>query len=99
MKGIKRYDDSYNPSHFAPAGVYSADNFRENLEELLRQKNLTQAAAAELCGVDPPMISYWLNGKQLPSLPTFARICAGLEIEPNWLLAKHEPIRRGRKAR
>ena len=48
MKGVKRYDENYNPSHYAPAGVYSADNFRENLAELLRVREMTQEEAARL---------------------------------------------------
>ena len=96
MKGVNRYDENYNPGPYAAPGTYSAENFRENLAALLRLKNLTQARAAELCGVDPPHVSMWITGEQKPSLITFARICEALEIEPNWLLAKHKPIRKAR---
>ena len=99
MKGVKRYDENYNLSHYAPAGVYSADNFRENLAELLRVREMTQEEAARRCGVTPPVLNNWLQGRNEPSLYSFTCLCAGLEIEPNWLLAKHEPIRKGRSDR
>ena len=94
MKGIKRYDENYNPSHFAPAGTYSADNFRENLAELLRMREMTQEEAAGRCDVTTPVFNNWMQGKYEPNLYSFTRSCAGLEIEPNGLLAKHEPIRK-----
>lgn len=94
MKGVKRYDENYNPSYFAATGVYSADNFRENLLELMRMKQLTQAQTAKLCDLSPTQLWNWIEGKSEPSLYSFTRVCEGLEIEPNWLLAKHEPIRK-----
>lgn len=94
MKGVNRYFDDYNPGPYATPGTYSADNFRENLAELLRVKDMTQDEAARRCGVTPPVLNNWMKGKNEPNLHSFARLCAGLEIEPNWMLAKHELIKR-----
>ena len=99
MKGVDRYFDNYNPGHYAPEGTYDTNNFSKNLEELLRLKNLTQEEAAEKCIIPLAKISQWATGVSLPDLPDFVQLCSGLHGEPNWLLAKHEPIRRGRKAR
>lgn len=96
MKGVDRYFDNYNPGPQAAPGTYSADHFRENLLELLRLKDMTQADAAEKCGVTAPVINNWIMGRNEPNLYGFARLCEGLEIEPNWLLSKHEKIRRSK---
>ena len=99
MKGMDRYYDDYNPGPYSAAGVYNSENFRVNLAEFLKLKNLTQAEAARCCDIEPQMINYWLTGRSEPNLFNFTKLCSGLEVEPNWLLAKHEPIRKGRSDR
>ena len=63
----------------------------------MEMKGLTPADVARKCGFSPPMVYNWLAGNSEPSLYSLARICEGLEIEPNWLLAKHIPIKKARK--
>lgn len=87
----------YSPGPDAAPGTYSADHFRENLEELLERLNLTQAEAAKKCDVTPAVMWTWIAGKCEPNLYSFVRICAGLGVEPNWLLAKHIPIKKNKK--
>jgi len=99
MKGVDRYYDDYNPGPHAAAGIYQADYFRENLQELLKLKNMTQAEAAKRCDMSQAVLWNYLEGKSEPGLYNFTRLCEGLEVEPNWLLAKHEPIRKGRSDR
>lgn len=99
MKGVDRYYDDYNPGPHAAAGVYDTNNFRENLNELLRLKNLTQEEAAEKCIIPLAKISQWATGVSLPDLSDFVQLCSGLQGEPNWLLSKHEPIKKRRNVR
>lgn len=94
MKGTwDYYNDYYSPGPSAAPDTYSAEYFRENLEALLEMKNLKQAQAAEMCDLTPPMLWNWLTGKSEPNLYSFTRLCAGLGIEPNWMLSKHERIK------
>ena len=97
MKGVDRYYGDYNPGPHASAGVYDTENFCENLNELLRLKNLTQAEAARRSDLDPALLNSWLTGKTELNLYNFTKLCAGLEAEPNWLLAKHELINRRKR--
>ena len=97
MKGIDRYYDNYSPGPYAPAGVYRSEYFRENLAELLRSRDMTQAEAARRCDIEPAVINYWLTGRSEPNIYNFTKLCSGLEVEPNWLLSKHELINRRKK--
>ena len=97
MKGVDRYYDDYNPGPYAAAGIYDTNNFRENLKELLRLNNLTQEEAAEKCIIPLAKISQWVTGVSLPDLTDFVQICTGLQGEPNWLLARHELIKRRKR--
>ena len=59
---------------------------QDNLIEVLRHSNLTQTELAEKVGVKQSQISCYLHGKKLPSLDTFANICAVLDIDPTDIL-------------
>ena len=59
---------------------------QDNLIEALRHSNLTQTELAEKVGVKQSQISCYLHGKKLPSLDTFANICAVLDIDPTDIL-------------
>lgn len=93
MSKFDYYGEFYRPGPQAVAGTYSADNFLPNFKKLMEMKGLTQADVAHKCGLTPPMVYNWLAGNSEPSLYSLARICEGLEIEPNWLLSKHEYLK------
>ncbi|MBR2384009.1 MAG: helix-turn-helix transcriptional regulator [Clostridia bacterium] len=59
---------------------------QDNLIDALRHSNLTQTELAEKVGVKQSQISCYLHGKKLPSLDTFANICAVLDIDPTDIL-------------
>lgn len=99
MKGVDRYFDNYTPGHYAPEGTYDTNNFSKNLTDLLQLKNLTQEEAAEKCIIPLAKISQWATGVSLPDLSDFVQLCSGLQGEPNWLLAKHKPIKKRRNVR
>ena len=48
--------------------------FAENFRKLLKQKNRTQADAAEFCGVSDNTISNWVNKRAVPSIDTMQQI-------------------------
>lgn len=49
--------------------------FSRNLAELLRKRNLTQAAFAEIIGVNQSTVSHYLNAHKIPQMKTLDRIC------------------------
>ena len=59
---------------------------QDNLIDALKHSNLTQTGLAEKIGVKQSQISCYLHGKKLPSLDTFANICAVLDIDPTEIL-------------
>ena len=59
---------------------------QDNLIDALKHSNLTQTELAEKIGVKQSQISCYLHGKKLPSLDTFANICAVLDIDPTEIL-------------
>ena len=59
---------------------------QDNLIDALKHSNLTQTELAEKIGVKQSQISCYLHGKKLPSLDTFANICAVLDLDPTEIL-------------
>ena len=59
---------------------------QDNLIDALKHSNLTQTELAEKVGVKQSQISCYLHGTKLPSLDTFANICAVLDIDPTEIL-------------
>ncbi len=55
---------------------------QDNLIDALKHSNIKQSELAEKIGVKQSQISCYLHGKKLPSLDTFANICAVLDIDP-----------------
>ena len=87
------YRDYYHPGPQTEPDVYRSEFFRENLVSIMERMNLTQAETAKRCGVTPPQLWNWVQGKSEPSLYSFTQVCAGLGIEPNWLLSEHKKLK------
>lgn len=60
--------------------------FAENFRKLLKQKNRTQADAAEFCGVSDNTISNWVNKRATPSLDTLQQLADWLGVSLQELL-------------
>ena len=72
------------------AGGHWGDQLRERLRQLVVKSGQSQAAFAKLCGIDPPRLSDWLAGKQLPSLESLRQIGAQTGVSMDWLLFAEE---------
>lgn len=57
------------------------------IQELRKEKNMTQQELGELLGVTDRSISNWENGKYMPDLSLFKPICDTLDININELLS------------
>lgn len=62
--------------------MISLRKIQDNLIEALKHSDLTQSDLAKKVGVKQTQISCYLHGKKLPSLDTFANICAVLNLDP-----------------
>ena len=54
--------------------------FHEKLQELRKQKNLTQEQLAEKLGVSNKTISKWETGKCMPDYSVVKSLCEELEV-------------------
>ena len=73
--------------------AYSADNFRENLRELMWEQELRQKDIAEMVGVPPSSVNNWLNSRSEPTLYNFTLLCEALNVTPEWMLKKNKFVR------
>jgi transcriptional regulator with XRE-family HTH domain len=64
--------------------------FGEVLQELRRERNLSQEKLAELSDSTQAYISYLENGKNSPSLSMLFGIAAALGVSPTEILARVE---------
>ena len=63
--------------------------FARNLTTQLARSQMNQSQLGEVLGVSRATVSDWVNGKIMPSLPRFFRICEALGCEPNTLGGFH----------
>ena len=61
-------------------------NFQTQLKKELKKRQLSQNSFAEIFNVTQSCVSQWLNGKKLPRLDMFIKICEFFELTPNELL-------------
>ena len=54
--------------------------------KVIDQRKLTLESVAEASGLSRKFVGNIINGKQVPTLDSFEKICAALELEPNDLL-------------
>ena len=66
--------------------MITLDQVRERIIEAIQQSGLTQSELARRIGVKHQQISCYVKGQKLPSLDTFAKLCASLEVDPAYIL-------------
>ncbi len=64
--------------------------FAENFKRLRKQKNLTQATAAECVGIEPHNWNRLENAKSFPKVETLANIANYFEVSPSELFRNFE---------
>ncbi len=62
------------------------EQIRVKLQEAIKQSDMTQNELAERIGVIQQSVAQYLSGRALPSLSTFANICAVLDLDANEIL-------------
>lgn len=57
--------------------------FSNKLRKLIKKKNITQKALAELAGIGEPTISRYVNGQGLPGYPILYKLSKALDCSVN----------------
>lgn len=65
----------------------------KRIRELRKNLGLTQSEFAEKIGVDSKMISYYENGKSLPSVDALVKIAELFDVSIDYLLLENAPKR------
>ena len=60
--------------------------FSKNLQNVLKSKQVTKRALAEMLSLPEQNVGRWTTGKVIPRIDTLLRICECLEVTPNELL-------------
>ncbi len=62
------------------------DIIKKRLSEELQNSGLKTIEIAKKIGVSPEMITQYRTTKKLPKLDTFAKLCAQLDLDANYIL-------------
>ncbi len=63
---------------------------KKRLAEEIKSSGLTTIEIAKRIGVSPEMITQYCTTKKLPKLDTFAKLCAELDLDANYILGIKE---------
>ncbi len=66
--------------------MINLEQIRTRLQEAIRQSGMTQTAIAQKLGVHHSAVGYYLSGRAMPALDTFANLCAVLDVDPAYIL-------------
>lgn len=59
---------------------------KTRLAEEIKNSGLTTIEISKRVGVSPEMITQYCTTKKLPKLDTFAKLCAELDLDANYIL-------------
>lgn len=62
------------------------DTIKQRLAEEISNTGLTTVEIAKRVGVSPEMITQYKTTKKMPSIETFARLCAELDLSADYIL-------------
>lgn len=66
--------------------MITIEDIRIQLIEAIKQSGMTQTELAKRIGVCQQAIGQYLHQKKMPSLETFANLCAVLDLDANEIL-------------
>lgn len=70
--------------------MITLNEIQKRLATAIQQSGKTQTEIAKLINVTQPTISHYLKGDKMPSLDTFANLCAILDLDANEILGIKE---------
>lgn len=66
--------------------MITLSKIQEKIAEAITESLLTQKEIADRIGVKHNQITYYKQGKKMPSLDTFASLCKVLDLDANEIL-------------
>ena len=66
--------------------MITIDKIQTKIKEAIRQSGLTQIELARRLGIKQQTVSAYVHQSKMPSLDTFANLCAVLDIDANEIL-------------
>ena len=68
--------------------MITIDKIQKKLAEAIKHSGLSQSEIARRLEISQSNISHYIKGDKTPSLDTFAKICAILDLDANDILCK-----------
>ncbi len=62
--------------------MIQATQIQERLREAIKQSGMTQTEIAKKVGIIQQSVAQYISGRAMPSLDTFANLCAVLDVDP-----------------
>ena len=72
--------------------------FKENLKQLLIEKNMKQADLCRLSHIQTSLMSEYINGKKSPTIGNAIQIADALDISLDTLAGREERVRYSKRA-
>ncbi len=66
--------------------MIEAETIKKRLSESIKESGINQSSIAKLIHVKQQTISHYVHGDIMPSLDTFANLCAVLDLDANEIL-------------
>ena len=70
--------------------MITIDKIQTKITEAIRQSGLTQIELARRLGIKQQTVSAYVHQSKMPSLDTFANLCAVLDLDPSEILCISE---------
>lgn len=66
--------------------MIALEQIRIKIRDVIKQSGLTHTEIARQLGITQQTVSHYVKGDKLPSLDTFANLCAVLDLDANEIL-------------
>lgn len=66
--------------------MISNEQIRKKITQYIKNSGLTQTELAQRLGISQQTVSHYFKGSKMPSLDTFANLCAILDADANDIL-------------
>lgn len=70
--------------------MITREQIQHKITEYLKHSGMTQTELASRLGVSQQTVSSYINGNKMPSLDTFANLCAVIDADANDILCVDE---------
>ena len=68
--------------------MITMSQIQKNIAKAIKQSGFSQAEIGKKIGVSQQSISHYVKGDKMPTLDTFANLCAVLDVNPGDILSE-----------